>query len=192
MLLKLVVLLSATVLTLSAPIVKEGSIETTPNSAPIAKEGSIETTPNSAPIAKEGSIEKTPNEEHLANLKDKSNGNNDSESIIEDNEQKKINPDESPDIKEILDKLDQSDITKVIEEEMNLNTKGSVDDTIISEIKKSDDTAQTSPIENEAKDKLSSTIPKKSDNAGIIEKDTEETASNTNKKNTDYSKDIVS
>lgn len=159
MLLKLVVLLSATVLTLSAPIDKESSIETSPN------------------------VEK------LADLKDKNNDNIASESTIED---LTINPDDSPVIKDILNKLDKSDITKVMEEEMASKMKSSVDRMMISEIKKSDDTAQviTEPIENEAKEKLSSLIPKKSDSSDIIE--TEETVSMHNMKNSVYSKDIVS
>lgn len=159
MLLKLVVLLSATVLTISAPTDKESSIETTPNV------------------------------ENLADLKDKNNDNITSESTIED---LTINPGDSPVIKDILNKLDKSDITKVIEEEMASKMKSSVDRMMISEIKKSDDTAQviTAPIENEAKEKLSSLIPKKSDSSDIIE--TEETVSMHNMKNSVYSKDIVS
>lgn len=159
MLLKLVVLLSATVLTLSAPIDKESSIETTPNV------------------------------ENLADLKDKTNDNIASKSTIED---LTINPGDSPVIKDILNKLDKSDITKVIEEEMASKMKSSVDRMMISEIKKSDDTAQviTEPIENEAKEKLSSLTPKKSDSSDIIE--TEETVSMHNMKNSVYSKDIVS
>lgn len=159
MLLKLVVLLSATVLTLSAPIDKESSIKTTPNV------------------------------ENLADLKDKNNDNISSESTIED---LTINPDDSPVIKDILNKLDKSDITKVIEEEMASKMKSSVDKMMISEIKKSDDTAQvvTAPIENEAEEKLSSLIPKISDSSDIIE--TEETVSMHNMKNSVYSKDIVS
>lgn len=158
MLLKLVVLLSATVLTLSAPVDKESSIETT-------------------------------NVENLADLKDQNNDNIASESTIED---LTINPGDSPVIKDILNKLDKSDITKVIEEEMASKMKSSVDKMMISEIKKSDDTAQviTAPIENEAKEKLSSLIPKKSDSSDIIE--TEETVSTQNMKNSVYSKDIVS
>lgn len=161
MLLKLVVLLSATVLTLSAPIDKESSTETTPNV------------------------------EHVADLKDKNNDNSGSEPTIEDSE-KKINLDDSAVLKEILNKLDKSDITKVMEEEMALKTKSSVDSMVISEIKKSDNNAQiiTAPIENEAKEKLTSMIPKKADNADIIL--TEETVSKKNMKNSDYSKDIVS
>lgn len=161
MLLKLVVLLSATVLTLSAPIDKESSTEITPNV------------------------------EHVADLKDKNNDNSGSESTIEDSE-KKINLDDSAVLKEILNKLDKSDITKVIEEDMTLKTKSSVDSMVISEIKKSDNNAQiiTAPIENEAKEKLTSMIPKKADNADIIL--TEETVSMKNMKNSDYSKDIVS
>lgn len=161
MLLKLVVLLSATVLTLSAPIDKESSTETTPNV------------------------------EHVADLKDKNNVNSGSESTIEDSE-KKINLDDSAVLKEILNKLDKSDITKVMEEEMALKTKSSVDSMVISEIKKSDNNVQiiTAPIENEAKEKLTSMIPKKADNADIIL--TEETVSKKNMKNSDYSKDIVS
>lgn len=161
MLLKLVVLLSATVLTLSAPIDKESSTETTPNV------------------------------EHVADLKDKNNDNSGSESTIENGE-KKINLDDSAVLKEILNKLDKSDITKVMEEEMALKTKSSVDSMMISEIKKSDNNAQiiTAPIENEAKEKLTSMIPKKADNADIIL--TEETVSKKNMKNSDYSKDIVS
>lgn len=159
MLLKLVVLLSATVLTLSAPIDKESSIETSPNV------------------------------ENLADLKDKNNDNIASESTIED---LTINPGDSPVIKDILNKLDKSDITKVIEEEMASKMKTSVDRMMISEIKKSDDAVQviTAPIENEAKEKLSSLIPKKSDSSDIIE--TEETVSMHNMKNSVYSKDIVS
>lgn len=159
MLLKLVVLLSATVLTLSAPIDKESSIETTPNV------------------------------ENLADLKDKTNDNIASKSTIED---LTINSGDSPVIKDILNKLDKSDITKVIEEEMASKMKSSVDRMMISEIKKSDDTAQviTEPIENEAKEKLSSLTPKKSDSSDIIE--TEETVSMHNMKNSVYSKDIVS
>lgn len=159
MLLKLVVLLSATVLTLSAPIDKESSIETTPNV------------------------------ENLADLKDKNNDNIASESTIED---LTISPGNSPVIKDILNKLDKSDITKVIEEEMASKMKSSVDRMMISEIKKSDDTAQviTAPIENEAKETLSSVIPKKSDSSDIME--TEETVSMHNMKNSVYSKDIVS
>lgn len=159
MLLKLVVLLSATVLTLSAPIDKESSIETSPN------------------------VEK------LADLKDKTNDSIASKSTIED---LTINPGDSPVIKDILNKLDKSDITKVIEEEMASKMKSSVDRMMISEIKKSDDTAQviTEPIENEAKEKLSSLTPKKSDSSDIIE--TEETVSMHNMKNSVYSKDIVS
>lgn len=161
MLLKLVVLLSATVLTLSAPIDKENSTETTPNV------------------------------EHVADLKDKNNVNSGSESTIEDSE-KKINLDDSAVSKEILNKLDKSDITKVIEEEVALKTKSPEDSMVISEIKKSDNNAQiiTAPIENEAKEKLTSMIPKKADNADIIL--TEETLSKNNMKNSDYSKDIVS
>lgn len=160
MLLKLVVLLSATVLTLSAPIDKESSIETT-----------------------------LPNVENLADLKDKNNDNIASESTIKD---LTINPGDSPVIKEILKKLDKSDITKVIEEDMASKMKSSVDRMMISEIKKSDDTAQviTAPIENEAKEKLSSLTPKKSDSSDIIE--TEETVSMHNMKNSVHSKDIVS
>lgn len=160
MLLKLVVLLSATVLTLSAPIDKESSIETT-----------------------------LPNVENLADLKDKNNDNIASESTIKD---LTINPGDSPVIKDILNKLDKSDITKVIEEDMASKMKSSVDRMMISEIKKSDDTVQviTAPIENEAKEKLSSLIPKKSDSSDIIE--TEETVSMHNMKNSVDSKDIVS
>lgn len=160
MLLKLVVLLSATVLTLSAPIDKESSIETT-----------------------------LPNVENLADLIDKNNDNIASESTIKD---LTINPGDSPVIKDILNKLDKSDITKVIEEDMASKMKSSVDRMMISEIKKSDDTVQviTAPIENEAKEKLSSLIPKKSDSSDIIE--TEETVSMHNMKNSVDSKDIVS
>lgn len=164
MLLKLVVLLSATVLTLSAPIDKV--------------------------IDKESSTETTPNVEHVADLKDKNNDNNGSESTIEDSE-KKLNLDDSAVLKEILNKIDKSDITKVIEEEVALKTKSSVDSMMISEIKKSDNNAQiiTAPIESEAKEKLTSMIPKKADNSDIL---TEETVSKKNMKNSDYSKDIVS
>lgn len=159
MLLKLVVLLSATVLTLSAPLDKESSIETTHNV------------------------------ENLADLKDKNDDNIASESTIED---LTTNPGDSPVIKDILNKLDKSDITKVVEEEMASKMKSSVDKMMISEIKKSDDPAQviTAPIENEAKEKLSSLLPKKSDSSDIIE--TEETVSMQNMKNSVYSKDIVS
>lgn len=160
MLLKLAVLLSATVLTLSAPIDKESSIETT-----------------------------LPNVENLADLKDKNNDNIASESTIKD---LTINHGDSPVIKDILNKLDKSDITKVIEEDMASKMKSSVDRMMISEIKQSDDTVQviTAPIENEAKEKLSSIIPKKSDSSDIIE--TEETVSMHNMKSSVDSKDIVS
>lgn len=158
MLLTVVVLLSAAVLSHAAPV-EDASTETIPLS-------------NLEVI--------------VTDLKNTKNiDSQESASTIADDDQQELNPDKSPIIKDILDKLDKADISTVIDEEKALKTKSSAMESVMTtEIKKSDDTTLDTTkqsTENKAEDgnnKLPSTTIKASDSTDYIKKITEETVSN--------------